>query len=107
MSDLTVYFYLSSNFEYVLYRLVGYLAPLGVLNYQLAELDCLLSFAVAAVSAPIPYVRPEMHPEGSGLLQLTGLRHPCLELQEDVTFIANDVDFKKGKRTAVRIVLKH
>lgn len=96
-------FFIDSNFEYVLHRLVGYLAPLGVLNYQLAELDCLLSFAVAAVSAPIPYVRPEMHPEGTGLLQLTGLRHPCLELQEDVTFIANDVNFKKGKRAVDRM----
>lgn len=91
----------------MLYRLVGYLAPLGVLNYELAELDCLLSFAVAAVSAPIPYVRPEMHSEGTGLLQLTGLRHPCLELQEDVTFIANDVDFKKGKHATYRKAFKH
>lgn len=67
-----------------------------MLNHQLAQLDCLLSFAVAAVSAPIPYVRPDMHAEGTGLLQLKLLRHPCLELQEDVVFIANDVDFKQG-----------
>lgn len=74
----------------------GYLGPLALLNNQLAKLDCLVSFAVAAVSAPIPYVRPRMHSEGSGLLKLVDLRHPCLELQEDVTFIANDVYFKQG-----------
>lgn len=59
-------------------------------------MDCLLAFAVAAVSAPIPYVRPNMYAQGTGLLQLKDLRHPCLELQEDVQYIANDVDFKKG-----------
>lgn len=84
------------NSKIIIRILVGYLGPMGVLNHQLAQLDCLLSFAVAAVSAPIPYVRPEMFAEGTGRLQLTGLRHPCLELQEDVTFIANDVDFKQG-----------
>lgn len=77
-------------------NLVGYLGPLTALNNELAQLDCLLSFAVAAVSAPIPYVRPEMFAEGSGHLQLLDLRHPCLELQEDVNFIANDVNFKRG-----------
>lgn len=72
------------------------MAPLTALNNHLAQLDCLLSFAVAAVSAPIPYVRPNMNPEGSGILELKDLRHPCLELQEDVTYIANDVYFKQG-----------
>ena len=76
---------------------VGYSLPFSLLNYELAQLDCLLSFSVAAVSAPIPYVRPKMHPEGTGVLKLTDLRHPCLELQDDVTYIANDVEFKKGK----------
>lgn len=65
-----------------------------MLNNQIAQLDCLVSFAVAAASAPIPYVRPRMHAEGSGTLNMTELRHPCLELQEDVTFIANDVRFQ-------------
>lgn len=74
----------------------GYLVPFSALNNQIAQLDCLLSFAVAATEAPIPYIRPRMHAEGSGLLHLTELRHPCLELQEDVTFIANDVCFEHG-----------
>lgn len=68
-----------------------------ILNNELAQLDCLLAFAVAAVSAPIPYVRPHMYAQGTGILQLNDLRHPCLELQEDVQYIANGVNFKKGK----------
>lgn len=76
---------------------VGYLGPLSNLNNHLAQLDCLLSFAVAAISSPNCYTRPKMFPEGSGILELKQLRHPCLELQEDVTFIPNDCYFKKGK----------
>ena len=33
---------------------------------------------------------------GSGKLGLTGVRHPCLELQDNITFIANDIDMNKG-----------
>lgn len=72
----------------------GYLASFTRLNGHIAELDCYLSFAIAAVSAPIPYVKPKMSDEAPRVLSLKGMRHPCLELQEDVTFIANDVDFK-------------
>ncbi|XP_053958336.1 DNA mismatch repair protein spellchecker 1 [Anastrepha ludens] len=74
---------------------IGYAAPLSSLNNELAQLDCLVSFAMAALAAPIPYVRPKMIKEGSGVLELKDLRHPCLELQEHVTFIANSVAFKK------------
>lgn len=76
---------------------VGYLIPLTCLNGQIAQLDCLVSLAVAAVSAPIPYVRPKILAEGSGRLEFKQLRHPCLELQEDMTFIANDVQFVRGE----------
>jgi DNA mismatch repair protein MSH2 len=37
-----------------------------------------------------------MYAEGSGRLELEQTRHPCLELQEDITFIANSVRFSKG-----------
>ncbi|XP_030378531.1 DNA mismatch repair protein spellchecker 1 [Scaptodrosophila lebanonensis] len=76
---------------------VGYSAPLTSLNNELAQLDCLCSFAVAARSAPTPYVRPTLLPPGSGKLLLKDVRHPCLELQEHVDFIANSVDFEKDK----------
>ncbi|ALC39938.1 spel1 [Drosophila busckii] len=76
---------------------VGYAAPLTCLNNELAHLDCLVSFATAAHCAPTPYVRPKMLPEGAGELILKDVRHPCLELQEHVTFIANCVEFQKDK----------
>lgn len=75
----------------------GYSAPLTLLNNQIAQLDCLVSFAVVASNAPTPYVRPKMLDEGSGVLTLKEIRHPCLELQENVTFISNDVEFKKDE----------
>lgn len=41
----------------------GYQVPLNNLNLNIAQLDCLLSFAVLASSAPGEYVRPKMHSE--------------------------------------------
>lgn len=72
---------------------IGYIEPWTMLNNQIAQLDCLVSFAVSAATAPIPYVRPKMHKDGSSVLKLSQVRHPCLELQEDVNFIANDAMF--------------
>lgn len=72
---------------------LGYLPSFSTLNSNMAQLDCLVSFAIAAATAPIPYVRPTMVSEGKRVLELKGLRHPCLELQEDVTYIANDAVF--------------
>lgn len=72
----------------------GYLGSFTRLNNYIAELDCYLSFAIAAVSAPTPYVKPKMSSASPRVLNLKGMRHPCLELQEDITFIANDVEFK-------------
>lgn len=84
---------------------VGYAAPLTSLNNEFAQLDCLVSFAIAAQSAPTPYVRPKILEEGSGELVLKDIRHPCLELQEHITFIANSVEFKKGKLFKKTLVL--
>ncbi|EDW77393.1 uncharacterized protein Dwil_GK18274 [Drosophila willistoni] len=81
--------------EEIIQVAVGYAAPLTSLNNELAQLDCLVSFAAAARSAPTPYIRPQMLEEGSGRLVLEDVRHPCLELQEHVSFIANSVDFEK------------
>ncbi|XP_017859257.1 PREDICTED: DNA mismatch repair protein spellchecker 1 [Drosophila arizonae] len=83
--------------EEIIQVAVGYAAPLTSLNNELAQLDCLVSFAIAARSAPTPYVRPMMLPEGAGQLLLEDVRHPCLELQEHVSFIANSVEFEKDK----------
>jgi DNA mismatch repair protein MSH2 len=47
--------------------------------------------------APVPYIRPVMCDRGKGDIILEGARHPCLELQENITFIANDVSLLRGK----------
>lgn len=75
---------------------LGYLPALTALNNHIAQLDCLVSFAISAATAPVPYVRPEMVSDGPRVLDLKDLRHPCLELQEDCTFIANDVVFEEN-----------
>ena len=63
----------------------------------LAQLDVLLSFAVAAVEAPTAYTRPEMLPLGEGTIELVGSRHPCVEVvQDDKGFIPNDVSFSRS-----------
>lgn len=69
----------------------------------LASLDCVFALASAAVSAPVPYVRPKLLAKGSGRLELTNLRHPCLETQDDISFIPNDCSFGEGKRVIGRV----
>ena len=66
------------------------------LNDNLSQLDVLTSFAVCAINAPIAYCRPIILERGSGTIELTQVRHPCLELQDGVNFIANDAIFRKG-----------
>lgn len=62
----------------------------------LAHLDVIVSFAHISVHAPTSYVRPKMHPRGQGNTILKGARHPCLEMQDDVQFITNDVSLVRG-----------
>lgn len=65
----------------------------------LAHLDVIIAFAHASIHAPIPYTRPKIYPrasecegtEGACETVLLEARHPCLEQQDDVSFITNDV----------------
>ncbi|CAO3669338.1 unnamed protein product [Umbelopsis vinacea] len=61
------------------------------LGSLIAHLDVLVSFAHVSVMAPIPYIRPTLYPIGEGNVILEEARHPCLEVQDDVAFIPNDV----------------
>ncbi|KAI9643632.1 MSH2 protein [Ciborinia camelliae] len=57
----------------------------------LAHLDVIISLAHTSVHAPTSYIRPKMHPRGTGSTILKEARHPCMEMQDDVQFITNDV----------------
>ena len=93
-----------------------------MLNNLIAELDIFVSFAQVALSSQSEYVRPKLHGLGifhetfclllslkinfqvlslllgSGILKLKDSRHPCLELQDGINFIPNDVEFVKDEK---------
>lgn len=69
----------------------SYCPVLETLNNVLANLDVVAALAVSALAAPIAYVKPEVHTMGEGSLQLVEARHPCLEVQDGISFIPNDV----------------
>jgi len=55
-----------------------------------------LSFAHVSANAPEPYVKPTVTERGSGNVVLKAARHPCLEVQDDISFIPNDIEMIKG-----------
>ncbi|OAA64681.1 DNA mismatch repair protein, MSH2 [Niveomyces insectorum RCEF 264] len=69
----------------------SYCPVLESLAGVLGHLDVVVSLAHSAVHAPIAYVRPTIHARGEGRTVLRAARHPCLEMQDDVQFITNDV----------------
>ncbi|XP_050300026.1 DNA mismatch repair protein Msh2 [Anthonomus grandis grandis] len=77
----------------------GYADTVKSINVILATLDVLTSFAIAATSAKVPYVRPVMKPINQQVLKLTKVRHPCLEQQDQLEFIPNDVNFDQLDKT--------
>ncbi|NP_001154964.1 mutS homolog 2 [Nasonia vitripennis] len=76
----------------------GYVPTIKMIAGVIATLDVLNSFAMAAATALTTYVRPEMLPSEEQVLHLVQARHPCLEMQEGVNYIANDVHFTKDDR---------
>lgn len=81
----------------MLSNLGSYSGTLLNLSRTLAQLDVLTSFAMLAASSLRPYVRPKLLPLGTGLLNLKQMRHPCVELQDSVSYIPNDAYFEQGK----------
>ncbi|KAJ4135940.1 MSH2 protein [Fusarium equiseti] len=63
----------------------------------LAHLDVIVSLAHASIHAPESYVRPKIHARGEGQTILREARHPCMELQDDVQFITNDIELTRDK----------
>jgi DNA mismatch repair protein MSH2 len=63
-----------------------------------AELDVLLSFAHVAAHCPAgEYVRPTfVDDDDAGRIELLGARHPCVEMQPGVSFIACDYDLGRS-----------
>ncbi|XP_066146895.1 DNA mismatch repair protein Msh2 [Euwallacea fornicatus] len=77
----------------------GYADTVRSINMVLATLDVLTSFAIASVSAKIPYIRPILKTDGERVLKLEKVRHPCLEHQLPQDFIPNDVNFNQKDKT--------
>ncbi|CAH0399806.1 unnamed protein product [Chilo suppressalis] len=73
----------------------GYSECLFCLSHILSRLDVLVAFSVATSSAPYPYCKP-VFTESLNELVLKDVRHPCLEVQEGISYIPNDVTFKRG-----------
>ncbi|KAI0746952.1 DNA mismatch repair protein [Daedaleopsis nitida] len=74
-----------------------YTPVLEAWNNVIAHLDVIVSMAHVAVNAPETYVKPEILEKGSGSLVLNEARHPCLEVQDDISFIPNDVEMIKDE----------
>lgn len=63
----------------------------------IARLDVFIAFAHVSLNAPEPYCRPKILPSSAGIIEMKASRHPCVETQDFVDFIPNDVGLKRGE----------
>lgn len=76
--------------------LVSVSAPLvRQLSEVLTHLDVIVALAVASQSPGTSYIRPEMSKPGTGVLSITKLRHPSVEVST-TGYVANDVNLSKS-----------
>lgn len=73
-----------------------YCKAFEILDDIISHIDVFTSFAHVSVNAPIPYIRPVISNDRS--FKLINSRHPCLEVQDEVNFISNDVDMNRTSR---------
>ena len=73
----------------------SYTPVIEQLGQIISHMDVVVSLAHVSVHAPTAYVRPKMHDRGTGDTILKEARHPCMECQDDINFITNDVELKR------------
>ncbi|KAL9109673.1 MAG: hypothetical protein Q9227_005711 [Pyrenula ochraceoflavens] len=71
----------------------SYTPVLESLASLLAHLDVIIS--LSHVSVHSTYTRPLIHARGTGDTILRDARHPCMEAQDDITFITNDIELRR------------
>ncbi|XP_023233110.1 DNA mismatch repair protein Msh2-like [Centruroides sculpturatus] len=76
----------------------GYSEPMQQLSDLLAQLDVYIAFSMSAIGAPQPFVRPKLMLKENGIISMKQARHPCLEVQENIDFIPNDVILDKKEK---------
>ncbi|CAF3072765.1 unnamed protein product [Rotaria socialis] len=79
--------------EEVLTIAASYCDSLSQLAEILAQLDCLVSFAIASVNGN--YIRPIFNSEQKKI-HLVDSRHPCVEKQDSINFISNTVQLDRN-----------
>ncbi|OAF65536.1 hypothetical protein A3Q56_06760 [Intoshia linei] len=67
-----------------------------------AKLDVLVAFAVLISESSFPFVRPQFHSEGQIIFK--NLRHPIVELKQDIEFISNDCTFYKPDSAIFKLI---
>eukprot|EP01091_Cochliopodium_minus_P014935 TRINITY_DN5185_c0_g1_i1.p1 TRINITY_DN5185_c0_g1~~TRINITY_DN5185_c0_g1_i1.p1 ORF type:complete len:910 (+),score=325.71 TRINITY_DN5185_c0_g1_i1:30-2759(+) len=75
---------------------LGYMPIVDEVANIISTIDVYVSLAHAATIAPGSYVKPTLSPPGTGDTILKGMRHPCIEVQDGVQFIPNDVSLIRG-----------
>ncbi|CUS08870.1 unnamed protein product [Tuber aestivum] len=76
--------------------LASYCLVLEELAAVLADLDVIVSLAYVSVHAPSPYIKPKMHSRGEGNAILKEAQHSCMEMQDDIQFVTNNVSLRRG-----------